>query len=181
MQRAITKGSLTVTKATTRLASTYGSSSPPVTHITDATGKPIAPVHPAFALPTNITDGTGKPVRAIETSSTPPPAPGATQAFPDIPTSSVPPEMDQIDIETLNTALESVPNAKPAGVSEWVHSMVGQNKTMQCLLYGVQNPVDKPGLLSKIKEDAEKWKVEGKGKWEYASEEGGDGKSLMGK
>jgi hypothetical protein len=168
-------------KATTRLASTHASSSSPVTHITDATGKPIAPVHISFALPTNITDGAGKPVRAIETSSSPPPAPGATQAFPNIPISSVPPEMDQIDSETLNAAPESVPNAKPAGVSEWVHNMVGQSKTMQCLLYGVQNPIEKPGLLSKIKGDAEKWKVEGKGKWEYASEEGLGRKSVMGK
>jgi hypothetical protein len=72
-------------------------------------------------------------------------------------------------MEVLNTAPGPVPNSKPAGVSEWVHSMVGQSKTMQCLLYGVQNP------------DAGKWKVEGKGKWEYQASEDMGGKTVMGK
>lgn len=47
--------------------------------------------------------------------------------------------------------------------------MVGQNKTMQGLLYGVQNPSENPSLLSKLKGNSGKRKVEEKSKWDYGS------------
>lgn len=62
-----------------------------------------------------------------------------------------------------------------------MHNMVGQNKKMQGLLYGVQNPSDKPGLLSKLKGNSGKREVEEKSKWEYESPSNMNAKSVIGK
>lgn len=49
-------------------------------------------------------------------------------------------------------------------MSDWVHKMVRQNKMLQSILYGVQNPSDQPGLFSKLRGDSAKLKGEEVGK-----------------
>ncbi|QDS74791.1 hypothetical protein FKW77_002041 [Venturia effusa] len=109
-----------------RLASTYNAPTSPSTN----TGPAVA-------------DKTG---RSDSTKSAPHPLPKAypkeREAFDN---------SDQVDNKTLHASNKAMPNPKPQYVSEWLHNMVGQNETMQGLLYGIQNPNESPGLLTKLK------------------------------
>lgn len=145
MQRAVTKSALRtssqIAKVTTRLSST-AHTSPTSTSGTPGKHMILQPV--SSSLTVTATDAIIIPILRFETEYAPS---AGSKTHPESTSTSVTPEIspkeDQIGIETLvKTASETVPNAKPAGVSEWMHSMIGQSKTMQCLLYGVQNPAD---------------------------------------
>ncbi|TID15190.1 hypothetical protein E2P81_ATG08263 [Venturia nashicola] len=137
-----------VAKITTRAASTSHTSSSFASTITGPAGR-RAKLEPAStSSPVTVTDSTGRPVSSTSATA----SKSSSEAYPGKPAALF--ENKQMESEKLNTKTDTIPNPRPHNVSDWVHNVVSDSKMLQAVLYGVQNPSERPGrpgLLSKLK------------------------------
>jgi hypothetical protein len=104
-----------------------------------------------------------KPTQRISSNLATATSPKATTILP----SQITPQPETIPnakVQTLSAAIGTyipMPNPKPAGVGEWTHGLIQSSLIVQCLLYGVQNPVERPswigGWLSGLGRGSRRW------------------------
>lgn len=180
MQRIVArpalKSSSHVAKITTRFASTsHARASSFSSTINSPAGRCTKPELTSTSSSKPVTENTGRPVSTKSTAA----SQALPEAYPGKPGGLF--DNGQLESENPVKKMETIPNPRPHYVSDWVHNMVGQSKMLQGLLYGIQNPDDRPGLLGKLKGNSGKRKGKQKDKWGYGGESDGDGKAVAGK